>query len=269
MPDTEADDLGGADVASGDARGEAEGGVIDQDVGGDGGDEAEHQAPMHVGAGNGADHVGGADLARRRLVEARRIAHRPLDQMVQNRKRDIDQQQARDRLVDPAILPQAARQRDPEAAADHARDHHGDLHHDRRRALHRQRRRGRRQCADQKGAFATDDHHAELCRQRRAQRGQDQRRGAGQRVLPGEGGAERAVIHVEIQIERVLAVERDKAAEHRERADQRRGRDQDVFDARAVALEESGINGRSDAGRLHRFRRFRRHAVAPITPSTR
>ena len=40
-------------------------------------------------------------------------------------------------------------------------------------------------------------------------------------------------------------------------------------DTRAVALEESGIGGRSDAGRLHRVRRFRRHAVAPITPSTR
>jgi hypothetical protein len=68
----------------------AAGGVIDQDVGGDRGDQAEHQAPMHVGAGNGSDHVGGADLARRRLVEARGVAHRALDQMVEDGERDID-----------------------------------------------------------------------------------------------------------------------------------------------------------------------------------
>ena len=53
----------GADVAAGHARGEAEHGVVDQDVGRERGDQAEHQPPMHVGAGNAADHVGGADLA--------------------------------------------------------------------------------------------------------------------------------------------------------------------------------------------------------------
>ena len=84
--DAKAHDLGGADVAAGDACGEAEHGVIDQDIGCDRRDEAEHQPPMDVGAGDRADHVGGADFARRRLVEAGRVAHRALDQMVEDRK---------------------------------------------------------------------------------------------------------------------------------------------------------------------------------------
>ena len=95
--------------------------------------------------------------------------------------------------------------------------------------------RCRRQRADQQRAFAADDDQAELRRQRRAQRGQDQRRRARQRVLPGEPGAERALVHVEVEVERVLAEQRDEDAEHDERADQRRARDQDVFDGRAVS----------------------------------
>ena len=68
--DAKSDDLRRADVAAGDARGEAEHGVIDQDVGRNRSDQAEHQPPMHVGAGNAADHVGRADFAGRWLVEA-------------------------------------------------------------------------------------------------------------------------------------------------------------------------------------------------------
>jgi hypothetical protein len=49
---------------------------------------------MHVSAGNAADHVGRADFAGRRLVETGRVAHHALDQMVEDRKTDIDQQQA-------------------------------------------------------------------------------------------------------------------------------------------------------------------------------
>jgi hypothetical protein len=61
---------------------------------------------MHVGAGDRADHVGGADLAGRRLVEAGGVAHRALDQMVEDRERDVDQQQARNRFIDAAVLPE-------------------------------------------------------------------------------------------------------------------------------------------------------------------
>ena len=61
-PDVETDHLGGADVAAGDPRRKSEHGVIDQDIGEDRGNDAERKAPVHVGAGNAADHVGGADL---------------------------------------------------------------------------------------------------------------------------------------------------------------------------------------------------------------
>ena len=87
LADAKSDDLRGADVAAGNPRGEAEHGVIDQDVGRERRDQAEYQPPMHVGAGNAADHVGGADFAGRRLVEAGGVAHRALDQMVEDRKR--------------------------------------------------------------------------------------------------------------------------------------------------------------------------------------
>src|SRR5882757_8651398 len=51
LADAEAHDLGGAYVAAGHPGCEAEHGVINQDVGRDGGDHAEYQSPMHVGAG--------------------------------------------------------------------------------------------------------------------------------------------------------------------------------------------------------------------------
>ena len=45
---------------------------------------------------------------------------------------------------------------------------HGQLHRQWRRPLHRQRRAGGCQRADQERAFSTDDDHSELRRQRRA-----------------------------------------------------------------------------------------------------
>ena len=193
---------------------------------------------MHIGAGNGPDHVGGADLARRRLVQARRIAHRPLDQMVEQRERDIDQQQAGDGFVDAAVVLQAARQRDPGAADRHAGKRHCHLHDQRRRTLQQQRGRGCGQRPHQQRAFATDDDEAELRRQRRAQRREDERRRAGQRVLPGEPGAEGALVHVEIEVERVLAEQRDEDAEGDERRHQREERDDDVFRRASQPVKE-------------------------------
>jgi hypothetical protein len=82
-------------------------------------------------------------------------------------------------------------------------------------------------------------------------------------------GAEGALVHVEIEIERIFAEQGDEQAEDRERADQRRARDQDIFDRSAVTLEESRIGGRSYRDRLAGIRRVCRHEVAPMTPSTR
>ena len=93
----------------------------------------------------------------------------------------------------------------------------------------RQRRAGGGQRADEQRALAADDHHAELRRQRRAQRREDQRRRARQRVLPGEPGAERALVHVEIQVERILPEQRDEDAEQHQRRRQGERGDDDVF----------------------------------------
>ena len=114
------DHFGGAQIAAGDARGKAEDGVMDEDIGEHGGDDAENQPPVNVGAGDAPDHVGGADLAGRGFVERGRVAHRPFDEMVEDGDGDVDQQQARDRLVDAAVVAQAAGKRDPRAARSHA-----------------------------------------------------------------------------------------------------------------------------------------------------
>ena len=92
-----------------------------------------------------------------------------------------------------------------------------------------QRGRGGGERPHQQRALAADDDEAELRRQRRAQRGEDERRRAGERVLPGEPGAERALVHVEIEIERVLAEQRDEDPERDERRHQRERGDDDVF----------------------------------------
>ena len=141
-------------------------------------------------------------------------------------------------------------------------------------AWQRQRRAGGAQRADQQRPFAADDDHAELRRQRRAQRGQNQRRGARQRVLPGEPGAERALVHIEIKIERIFAEQRDKDAEQHQRSHQSERGDDDIFRRAAELPAERGqakkfaypgfcgrrANGRADIGL---------HEVAPMTPSTR
>ena len=79
------------------------------------------------------------------------IAHRTLNQKIEDRQRDIDEQQARYGLVDAAILAQRPRQHDPQSAADHAGACHADLHQKRRRGGHGKRRAGRGQRAHQQG----------------------------------------------------------------------------------------------------------------------
>jgi hypothetical protein len=149
--------------------------------------------------------------------------------MIEQRQRDVDEQQARDCFVDAAVLPQRARQRDPQAARNHAGAGHGDLHRERGRAGQRQRGAGRSQRPHQQRTLPADNHHAELRRQRRTQRGQNQRSGAGERVLPGEPRPKRALIHVEIEVERVLAEQRDKHPEQRKRCDERQRWDYNHF----------------------------------------
>jgi hypothetical protein len=92
-PDRKPNHFGGPHVAAGDPRGKAEYGVIDEDVGQNRRHNAEGKSPMNVGARNGADHVDGPDLAGRRLVEARRVPHRPFDQLIEHGKRDVDEKQ--------------------------------------------------------------------------------------------------------------------------------------------------------------------------------
>ena len=151
-------------IAPGDPRGKADRGVADQHVGADADDDADRQAPMDLGTGHCADHVGIADRRRGRLVEAARIAERPLDELVQNGDRDVVQQQAGNRLVDAAPVAQCPDQCDPQAAGDDPRRGHRQQRRNRRRAVQRDAGHRRKQAADHKGALAADDHQPGLRR---------------------------------------------------------------------------------------------------------
>jgi hypothetical protein len=163
-------------------------------------------------------------------------SHRALDQIVEDRQRDVDQQQARDGFVDAAVLAQRARERDPEAAGQHAGDRHHEIDDQRRRPLKDERRRGRAQCAHQQSPLTADDHHAELRRQSRAQRRQNERRGARERVLPGEPGAEGALVHIEIEVGGILAEQHDKDPERDQSRENGERGDGDVFHRGADAF---------------------------------
>ena len=166
---------------------------LDQQPGQHAGDDADGQSPMHVHAGQRADHVGLADGQRRGLVQAGRIAQRAFDDVVHQRDGDIGQQQAGDRLVDAAIVAQRTGEPDPDTAGDHPGNGHAQQHHDGRRAQQGHGHGGGRQPAHHQRSLAADHHQAEPRGNGDAESGEQQRRGALQAVLPGEPATEAAL----------------------------------------------------------------------------
>ncbi len=203
--DRETDNLGGTDVAAGNPCRKSKYRVIDQDIGQNRCHDAKNQAPVDVGARDAADHIGGTDCGCGWLVEACRIPHGALDKMIEDRERDRDEQQARNRLIHTAVMAQAPGERDPKPATRHSGKRHCDLNEHRWRRRHHQRRSGRRERANQERTLSADDHHAELRGKSRAQRREDQRRRARQCILPREPAAKRALVHVEIEVQGILA----------------------------------------------------------------
>ena len=130
--------------------------------------------------GSVPEHVGVADRGGRGLVQARRVAQRALDEVVEQRDRDVGEQQAADRLVDAAVLAQRAGQRDPAAPpAIMPADGHRQLDRRPARAPAQEmpgarRRRARRAPAPLRRRSPS----ARPRGQRGAERGQDQRRRA-------------------------------------------------------------------------------------------
>jgi len=265
IADAEAYDPGSADVAAGDTSGEAEHRVIDQDIGRDGGDEPEHQPPMHVGTGM----LRSCWPRRSRgstACEACRVLHRALDQMVEDRKRDIDQQQARDRLVDAAILPKRTGGMIHRPPRVHRRTP-SRFAHRRRRPRH---------------ASATDVADSAPIRSAPSppmitmpiapaapctrQSGSTAPRASA--YLPGEPGPERTLVHVEIEIERFLP-NRATNIPNTASAPTSAAPGSGCIRCWRRTLEEAGIGGRSNSDRRRRIRRVSCHEVAPSTPSTR
>ena len=157
------------------------------------------------------------------LLRLAGIAQRALDEVVEHGDGDIGEEQARDRLVHAAVLPERAGQRDPEPARDHPRDGHRQLDCHRRRAGQEMPGDGGGEAAEHERPFAADHHQPGLRGHRDAERGQDERGRARQRVLPRERAREPAAVDQRVHLERVLPQHRHEHAEdehrHGERAD--------------------------------------------------
>ena len=127
--DRQARQARGARIAADHARGEAEGGVEDQDVSERRKTTMPSTRPQWTSVPGMLPIMSASGSAiARRLVEARRIAHHAFDELVEHGDGDIGQQQGRDRLVDAAPMAQRARHGDPRRAGDHAGDRHDGLH---------------------------------------------------------------------------------------------------------------------------------------------
>ena len=187
----------------------------------------------------------GAIGAGRRLVQARRVAHRTLDEVVQQGDRDVVEEQAADRLVDSAERAQRSGEGDPAAADGEPRRGHRHRDEQRREIAEAEAAGGRRQPADDERAFASDDHEPEPRWNRGAERREHEGRGPEQRVLHRERGPERAAVHLVEDVERIRPCQGDEPAEESQRDGQR------------AHPEERDLDGRST------------HGMAPFTPSTR
>ena len=169
-------------------------------------DHAEGEPPVHVEARQRAEHVRRRRSAASTACSGWRIAQRALDQVIEQRDRDVGEQQAADGLVDAAVGAQRARERRS------------------RRARQRRRRRTiaeRRPAGGEPPSSGTATAAAArppstsapsppiTIRPSRAgsavaQRRQHQRRRALQRVLEREPGAEGAAEHLRVDVQRVV-----------------------------------------------------------------
>jgi hypothetical protein len=204
-----------------------------------------------------AQHVDVANRGGRGLVEARRIAQRTLDDVVEDGDGDIGEEQARDRLVHAAVLPERAGQRDPETARDHPRDGHRQLDCHRWPAREQMPGDGGGEAAEHECPFAADHHQPGLCGHRDAKRGQDERGRARQRVLPRERAREPAPVDQRVHLERVLAQHRHEDAED----EHRHGEGADGDHERFRRPAEAAGSGQGGHGRTRQ--------TLPMTPSTR
>ena len=130
---------------------------------------------------------------------------------------------------DSAVVLQCPGQRNPQAARGHAGERHRELNRDRRRIRYNQRRRRGGKRPDQQRSFPADDDETKLCRQCCTEGGENDRRRAAQRVLPREPGAEGPLVHVKIEVSRVLARQGDENPECRQGCRERERRNYNVF----------------------------------------
>ena len=206
----------GARIAAGDAGGETEGGARHQHVQNDGEQNADREAPVHVGTGDRADHVVVADREGRGLVGGAWIAQRAFDEEVHDGDGDVGQKQRGDRLVDAALVAQVAGEPDPDGAGrDGGQRHHGQQHDRRRVADQRQGDCSRREPREHERALPADHDETDAGGDGHRQRGVNEGSGALQGVLDGERRAEAAAPDELVEVQRRLADQQEKGREQR------------------------------------------------------
>ena len=85
-----------ANVAAGNPTRESKRGALDEKPGDDAGGDTDREPPMHLRARQDTDHIGHADMRRRRLIEAGGIAQHTLDEMVHHGNGDVGKKKAGD-----------------------------------------------------------------------------------------------------------------------------------------------------------------------------
>ncbi len=263
-----------ARIAAGDAGREPERRARHQEVQRDAEDDAGGEPPVHVRAGEGADHVGVADGKGRGLVGRTRIAQGALDEEVHDGDGDVGEEQRGDRLVDAPRMPQIARKADPQCAdEDRRRSHHGEQHEFRRDPDQRQ---SDRRCAEarqhQRTLTAYHD-QADARRDGHRQRRQDERRSALQRVLQRERRPETAAPEQAVEVAGRLADEREEHREQGTRRHECEQRHRHVFGRAPHAYAEIGrefhrvercaLRGIGRRGLLHQVLRVAQERKAP------
>ena len=185
-----------ADIAAGHAGGKAERRVIHQDPREHAGHDAVRQAPVDVHAEHRAQHGRFRDRIGRRLVQARRIAHRSFDQKIEDVDGDstpaAGSKSSRSRRANAAVRRTRAISKPPATMPATAMP---SWIPNEGKAVQQQGRFRGRQAAQGQRPFAADDDQSQPRGKCGAQGGQNQRGGPRQRVLPRKARAEAADVH--------------------------------------------------------------------------
>jgi len=90
---------------------------------------------MHVGIAQGGQQVLIANGEAGRLIQAAGIPHRAVHEVIEDGDRDVVHEEAANRFIDRALIPEQRHQCDPKPPTNHSSEHHAGPRHPPRRRL--------------------------------------------------------------------------------------------------------------------------------------